>query len=68
VVKGGDGIVGRNKTSASKKKVGGVLRHPVLTLKKVARLPIKDREEVIKVLKNSKVMKVLKQNIRSRQR
>jgi len=48
-----------------KKKAGGVLRHPVLTLKKVARLPSKDKEEVMKVLRKSKIMKVLKQNIQN---
>jgi hypothetical protein len=41
-----------------------VLRHLVLTLKKVARLPRKDRAEVMKVLKNLEVVKVLKQKIR----
>jgi hypothetical protein len=51
-----------------KQKAGGVLRHPVLTLKKVARLPSKDREEVMKVLRRSKIMKVLKQKIRDRRR
>jgi hypothetical protein len=34
-----------------KKKVGGVLRHTMQNLKKVARLPGKDRKEVLKVLK-----------------
>jgi hypothetical protein len=68
VVKGGHGKGGENKNSAIKKKVSGVLRHPVLTLKKVARLPSKDREEVMKVLKDSKVMKELKQKVRNRQR
>jgi len=42
---------GGNKSQVVRKKAGGVLRHPVLTLKKVARLPSKDREEVMKVLK-----------------
>ena len=36
--------------------------------KKVARLPSKDREEVMKVLRDSKVMKVLKRKIRNRRR
>jgi hypothetical protein len=45
-----------------------MLRHPVLTLKKVARLPSKDREEVMKVLRDSKMLKVLKQKIRNRRR
>jgi hypothetical protein len=58
----------RSKKMASKKKAGGVLRHPVLTLKKVARLPSKDREEVMKVLRNSKVLKHLKQKIHNRRR
>jgi predicted aminopeptidase len=40
----------------------------VLTLKKIARLPSKDRQEVMKVLRNSKEMKVLKQKIRHRRR
>ena len=53
---------------ATKKKAGwggggGVLWHPVLTLKKVARLPSKGRVEVMKVLKNTKVMKALKSKI-----
>jgi hypothetical protein len=61
------GVVG-NKITASKRKAGGVLRHPVHTLKKVARLPSSDREEVLKALKDSKVMKVLKQKICSRRR
>jgi len=61
---GGDG----KKNVANKKKVGGVVRHPVLTLKKVARLPSKDREEVMQVLHNSKIMKVLKQKIWNRRR
>jgi hypothetical protein len=56
------------KQEVCKKKVGGVLRHPVLTLKKVARLPSKDREEVMKVLRDSKIMKALKQKIRNRRR
>jgi len=52
----------------AKTKAGGVLRHPVLTLKKVARLPSKDREEVMKVLRNSKIMEVLEQKIWNRRR
>jgi len=40
----------------------------VLTLKKVARLPSKDREEVMKVLRNSKVLKHLKKKIHHRRR
>jgi hypothetical protein len=50
-----------------KKKAGGVLRHPVITLKKVARLPSKDRAEVMKVLKNTKALKGLKNKICKRQ-
>jgi hypothetical protein len=57
-----------SKKMASKKKPGGVLRHSMLTLKKVARLPSKDREEVMKVLRNSKVLKHLKQKIHNRRR
>lgn len=57
---------GSTKHHANKNKAGGALRHPILTLKKVARLPIKDIEEVMKVLRDSKVMKVLKQKIRNR--
>jgi hypothetical protein len=53
---------------ACKRKVGGVLRHPVLMLKKVARLPSKDREEVMKVLKKSTVMDALKHKITNRRR
>jgi hypothetical protein len=40
----------------------------VLTLKKVARLPSKDRAEVVKVLKKSKLMKALNQKVCNRQR
>lgn len=68
VSRGGDGSVVRNKKQANKKRARGVLRHPVLTLKKVARLPSKDREEVMKVLKGSKVLKLLKEKIRTRRR
>jgi len=39
-----------------------------LRKKKVARLPSKDREEVMKVLRDSKVMKVLKRKIQNRRR
>jgi len=53
---------------AKRKKAGGALQHPVLTLKKVARLPIKDREEVLKVLRKSKIMNALKHKIRNRRR
>jgi hypothetical protein len=67
VVKG-DGKANKNYKSASKKKVGGVLRHPVLTLKMVARLPSKDIKEFMKALKDTNVMKVVKQKIRDRQR
>jgi hypothetical protein len=59
---------GRVPKNVVKKKASGVLRHPVLTLKKVARLPSKDREEVMKVLRDSKIMKILKQKIRNRRR
>ncbi|MCI15347.1 DUF4283 domain protein, partial [Trifolium medium] len=34
-----------------KKRAGGVLRHTMQSLKKVARLPCKDRKEVLKILK-----------------
>jgi len=61
VLKDGGGI---GRQPASKKKAGDVLRHPILTLKKVARLPSKDRVEVMKFLKNSEVMKALKHKIR----
>jgi len=61
--------IGRgNRLVESKKKAGGALRHPVLTLKKVARLPTKDRQEVMKVLKHSNIMKGLKKKVRNRQR
>jgi len=66
ILKGCKGSGGVNKITTSKKKAGGMLRHPVPTLKKVARLPSKDREEVMKVLKDSKVMNVLKQKICNR--
>ena len=48
------GLGGANKSHAVRKKAGGVFRHPVITLKKVARMPSKDREEVMKVLKKIK--------------
>jgi len=51
-----------------KKKTGDVLRHPVLTLKRVARLSSKDREEVMKVLRDSKFLKELNQKIRNQRR
>jgi hypothetical protein len=54
------------KIKATKKKAGGVLCHPVLNLKKVARLPTKDREAVMKVLGGYKKMEVLKQKISTR--
>jgi len=59
---GGGGYI----TNANKRKAGGVLRHPVLTLKKVASLASKDREEVMKVLKQSSAIEVLKQKISNR--
>jgi len=62
--KGGKG--GRLSNKQGKKKAGGVLRHPVLTYKKVARLPISDREEVMKALRKSKLMNVVKQKIQNR--
>ncbi|MCH79869.1 sulfate transporter [Trifolium medium] len=34
-----------------KRKEGGLLRHPLHSIKKVARLPSKDRGEVLKILK-----------------
>jgi len=54
------------KNKVTKKKADGALRHPVLTLKKVARLPSKVRKEVMKVLRGSKTMNVLKQKISTR--
>ncbi|MCI14005.1 DUF4283 domain protein [Trifolium medium] len=36
-----------------RRKVGGVFRHTLSSLKKVARLPVKDRGEVLKVLKKN---------------
>ncbi|MCI27137.1 sulfate transporter, partial [Trifolium medium] len=36
-----------------RRKAGGVLRHSLYRLKKVARLPCKDRSEVLKVLKKN---------------
>jgi hypothetical protein len=41
---------GMGQPVTSSKKAEGVLRHPVHSLKKVARLPSKDRAEVLKVL------------------
>jgi len=68
VVNANEGNRGRLSNYNDKKKAGGVFRHPVLTLKKVARLPISDREEVMKVLRKSKIMNVLKQKIQNRRR
>jgi len=68
VVKANGGNGGRLSNKHGKKKAGGVLRHPVLTFKKVARLPISDREEVMKVLRKSKLMNVVKQKIQNRRR
>jgi len=59
---------GSLKRGGTKVKAGGILRHPALTLKKMARLPSTDRQEVLKVLHNSKILRVLKQNIRNRKR
>ncbi|MCI16466.1 DUF4283 domain protein, partial [Trifolium medium] len=45
---------GRSEVSVKaphKKKVGGVLHHTMQNLRKVARLPGKDRKEVLKILK-----------------
>ncbi|PNX64910.1 hypothetical protein L195_g062341, partial [Trifolium pratense] len=39
-----------SQPDTNSRKVGGVLRHPVRSLKKIARLPIKDRGEVLKAL------------------
>ncbi|MCI56355.1 sulfate transporter, partial [Trifolium medium] len=36
-----------------KRKAGGLLRHSIYNLKKVARLPSKDRREVLYVLKKN---------------
>ncbi|MCI54989.1 hypothetical protein A2U01_0076239, partial [Trifolium medium] len=36
-----------------KRKAGGLLRHSIYNLKKVARLPSKDRREVLDVLKKN---------------
>ncbi|GAU49411.1 hypothetical protein TSUD_407260 [Trifolium subterraneum] len=41
------------KAGERKKKTGGLLRHSIYSLKKVARLPSKDRREVLKVLSKS---------------
>ncbi|MCI12400.1 hypothetical protein A2U01_0033504 [Trifolium medium] len=40
-------------TDQKKKKAGGLLRHSIYSLKKVARLPSKDRREVLNVLKKN---------------
>lgn len=62
------GRVGGLNRVVKRKKAGGVLRHPVLTLKKVARLPSTDREEVMKVLQGSTGLKALNQKILQRRR
>lgn len=41
------------KVGSKRKKVRGVLRHPVHSLKKVARLPHKDRAAVMKIFKKN---------------
>ena len=63
----GSRVEGQNHV-VKRKKAGGVLRHPVMTLKKVARLPSTDREEVMKVLQGSKELKVLNQKVQKRRR
>jgi hypothetical protein len=35
----------------NKKKIGGALHHSVISLKKVARLPSKDRKEILRILR-----------------
>jgi hypothetical protein len=37
----------------SKKRAGGLLRHPCYSLKRVARLPSNERQEVLRILKMS---------------
>jgi hypothetical protein len=53
---GGDADRVQHKREAgepSKKKVGGFLRHSLFSLKRIARLPIEDRREVLRVLQKS---------------
>lgn len=45
VIENGSGNVSK------KKKSGGVLHHSILSLKKIARLPTKDRNEIMKILR-----------------
>jgi len=54
---GGQGVVSVNK----KRKNGGIVQHSTFSLKKVARLPCKDRKEALKILRK----KVRKRSERS---
>jgi hypothetical protein len=38
---------------SKKKKIGGALHHSVLSLKKVARLPSKDQNNILKILRKN---------------
>ncbi|PNX89689.1 hypothetical protein L195_g045811, partial [Trifolium pratense] len=49
----GDGNHRDERKSLKKRQGGGMLRHSLHTLKKVARMPSKDRKEVLKVLKKN---------------
>jgi len=44
-------IISQERQQVTKKKIDSVLHHPVVSLKKVVRLPSKDRKSVIKELK-----------------
>jgi hypothetical protein len=51
------GVAGEQLTKAdrglSRTKVGGFLRHSLFSLKRIARLPIDDRREVLQILQKN---------------
>ncbi|PNX95462.1 putative sulfate transporter, partial [Trifolium pratense] len=47
----GQSSIKKGQQDTLKKKAGGVLRHPLHSIKKVARMPNNDRREILKVLK-----------------
>ncbi|MCH86584.1 hypothetical protein A2U01_0007442, partial [Trifolium medium] len=49
----GDGRQKDERQTLRKRRAGGLLRHSIHSLKKVARMPSKDRREVLKVLKKN---------------
>ncbi|PNX89484.1 hypothetical protein L195_g045604 [Trifolium pratense] len=49
----GEKVKKKEQHDPRRRKAGGLLRHPLHSLKKVARMPCNDRREVLKVLKKS---------------